>query len=342
MKAVVLTNFGGTENLKLEGNFPEPQIKENSVLVKVKATALTRLDIWRRKGSLPFKPSLPHILGSDISGIVEKVGNLVKGINIGDEVVISPGISCGVCYRCLKGEDNLCKEYGIIGLKSHGGYAEYIAVPQENIIRKPKNLSFEEAASYPLTFLTAWNALVNKGKIKAGMNVLIWGGSSGIGTAAIQIAKLFSTFVITTVGSQDKREKCEEIGADIVLDHYKDDVPSTVLKTIGGVDLVLDHIGKATFDKSIQCLKKGGKLIFMGTTTGGDVDINLRSLFTAEISLLGVYMGRKSDLLLISDLLERGKLKPVLDKVFTLEEASKAHDYLERGNHFGKVVLKVC
>ncbi|WP_457601359.1 zinc-binding dehydrogenase [Hydrogenivirga sp.] len=342
MKAVVLEGFGGTENLRYVEDFSEPEPRDDEVLVRVKAVALNHLDIWVRMGALAVKPKLPHILGSDVSGVVERVGRLVRNVEEGDEVVVAPGLSCGVCYDCQSGEDNHCKDYDILGLMSRGGYAEYVVVPARNVIKKPTDLSFEEAASYPLTYLTVWNALVEKGNLRPYSRVLIWGGSSGVGVAGIQVAKLFGAFVIATAGSEDKARRCEELGADLVIDHYRDDVVKRVRETFReGVDIVMDHVGSETFGRSVSCLRKGGRLVFFGTTTGSDATIDIRHLFVREISLMGVYMGRRSTLFKITELFERGLLKPVVDKVFPLREAARAHEHLESSRHFGKVVLRV-
>lgn len=342
MRAVILRAFGGVENLEYVEDFPRPEIKEDEVLVRVKAVALNHLDIWVRTGALAVKPDLPHILGSDVSGVVEKVGSLVRNVREGDEVVLSPGLSCGVCYECLSGRDNLCRYYDILGLKTKGGYAEYVKVHARNVVPKPKNLSFEEASSYPLTFLTVWNALVRKGNIKPYSRVLIWAGSSGVGVAGIQIAKLMGAFVITTAGNAEKAKRCRELGADMVINHYEEDVVSKVREAFKeGVDLVMDHVGEKTFRKSVECLKKGGKLVFFGTTTGSNAQVDIRYVFVREIELCGTYMGMSADLFKISELFERGLLKPVVDKIFDLKEAHHAHEYLEASKHFGKVVLRV-
>lgn len=342
MKAVVLERFGGVEGLRFVEDFPKPEPREDEILVRVKAVALNHLDIWVRMGALAVKPELPHILGSDVSGVVERAGGLVRNVREGEEVIIAPGLSCGICYDCQNGEDNHCKHYDILGLKSKGGYAEYVVVPARNVIKKPKNLSFEEAASYPLTFLTVWNALVERGNLKPYSKVLIWGGSSGVGVAGIQIAKLFSAFVIATAGNEEKMRKCKELGADVVINHYEEDVVKRVREIFReGVDIVMDHVGRATFWKSVECLRKGGKLVFFGTTTGDKAEIDIRYVFVREIGLEGVYMGRRATLFKITELFERGLLKPVVDKVFPLKEAAQAHRYLEESKHFGKVVLKV-
>ena len=342
MRAVILENFGDEKNLRYVQDFPVPEIKEDEVLIRVKAVALNHLDLWVRMGALAVKPELPHILGSDVSGVVEKVGGLVKNLKVGDEVIVAPGLSCGVCYECQSGRDNLCRDYDILGLKSKGGYAEFVKVPARNILPKPKNLSFEEASSYPLTFLTVWNALVRKGGIKPYSRVLIWAGSSGVGVAGIQIAKLFGAFVIATAGSEEKAKRCKELGADVVIDHYKEDVVKRVREIFKeGVDVVMEHVGEKTFSKSVECLKKGGKLVFFGTTTGSRAEIDIRYVFVREIELLGAYMGPRADLFKITELFERGIFKPVVDRVFDLSQAQEAHRYLEESRHFGKVVLRV-
>jgi len=342
MKAVVLTGFGGVENLRYVEDFPLPQIRDDEVLVRVKAVALNHLDIWVRMGALAVKPELPHILGSDVSGVVERVGNLVSNVKEGDEVVVIPGLSCGVCFECVSGRDNLCGYYDILGLKTKGGYAEYVKVPARNVIPKPKNLSFEESASFPLTFLTVWNALIRKANLKPYHKVLIWAGSSGVGVAGIQVAKLVGAFVIATAGSQEKAKRCLELGADVVINHYEEDVVKRVRELFKeGVDVVMDHVGEKTFWKSVECLKKGGKLVFFGTTTGSHAQIDIRHIFVREIELLGVYMGPGGDLHKIAELFERGLLKPVVDKVFDLKDAGKAHEYLSNSQHFGKVVLRI-
>ncbi|MDQ7039283.1 MAG: zinc-binding dehydrogenase [Aquificota bacterium] len=342
MKALILEKFGGPENLRYVEDFTDPEPKEGQVRVKVKAVALNHLDIWVRMGALAVRPELPHILGSDVSGVVEKTGPGVGRFREGDEVVVAPGLSCGVCEMCQSGKDNLCREYDILGLRSKGGYAEYVVVPERNLIPKPRNLSFEEASSYPLTSLTVWNALVDKGGVKPDDRVLIWAGSSGVGVMAIQVAKLFGAFVIATAGSDEKAKRCRELGADLVIDHYKDDVVKRVRDIFReGVDIVVDHVGSATFRKSIECLRRGGKLVFFGTTTGSEAGIDLRYIFVREITLHGVYMGGRHNLFRITRLFEEGKLRPVVDRVFNLREGPEAHRYLEASRHFGKVVLRV-
>ncbi len=342
MKALLLTKFGDEGVFQYTEDFPKPQIAPDEVLVRVKACALNHLDIWVRKGALAYKPPLPHILGSDVAGVVEEVGPLVKHVKPGDEVVVNPNLSCGVCEACLSGQDNHCKEFKILGFQVKGGYAEYVKVPKTNVIPKPKNLTFEETASFPLTYITAWNAVIDKGEIKPGDKVVIWGASSGVGVAALQLSKLFGATVIAITSSEWKAQKLKDLGADFVINRNTQNVEE-VVKEISpeGVDIVVDHVGEKTLPISIKLLKKGGRLSFLGTTTGDKGVFNIRYNFVNEIKMNGVYMGRKATLLRIASLFERGLLKPVVDKVFPLKEGEKAHQYLESGNHFGKVVLKV-
>jgi NADPH:quinone reductase-like Zn-dependent oxidoreductase len=342
MKAVLLKTFGDKEIFEYTESFPKPKIKPDEVLVRVRAVALNHLDIWIRKGALTFKPKLPHILGSDVAGVVEEVGELVEHVKVGDEVVVNPNLSCGVCEACLSGQDNHCPRFKILGFQVHGGYAEFVKIPKTNVVPKPKNLTFEEAASFPLTYITAWNALIDKGEIRLGDVVFIWGGASGVGVAAIQLAKLFGAIVITTTSRNRKAERLKQLGADIVINHRTQNVEEEVKKLFPqGVDIVIDHVGEQTLPISIRLLKKGGRLSFLGTTTGDKGGFNIRYNFVNEIKMNGVYMGRKSVLFRVAELFERGLLKPVVDKTFPLERAEEAHRYLEEGKHFGKIVLKV-
>jgi len=342
MKAVLLKSFGEGGVFEYTESFPEPKIKPDEILVRVKAVALNHLDIWIRKGALAFKPPLPHVLGSDVAGVVEAVGELVEHVKVGDEVVVNPNLSCGVCEACLSGRDNHCPQFKILGFQVHGGYAELVKVPKTNVVPKPKNLTFEEAASFPLTYITAWNAVVDKGEVKAGDVVFVWGGASGVGVAAIQLAKLFGAVVVTAVSDDRKAEKLKTIGADVVINRRTQSVEEEIKKLFPeGVDLVVDHVGEKTLPLSIRLLKKGGRLSFLGTTTGDKGVFNIRYNFANEIKMNGVYMGKKATLFRIAKLFERGFLKPIVDRVFPLWEAEKAHRYLEENRHVGKVVLKV-
>lgn len=340
MKAVVFHEFGGVEKLRYE-DFKDPAPRPGEVLVRVKACALNHLDIWQRQG-LPGV-NLPHISGSDVAGIVEESGSDLREIKKGDEVIISPGISCMKCIKCLDGDDNQCNEYNILGYRNNGGYAEYVAVPAVNILPKPKNLTFEEAASIPLVFLTAWHMLVNRGGIRPGDTVLVHAGGSGVGIAAIQIAKLFGAFVITTVGSEEKIEKAKQLGADEVINYKKQDFEQEVKRITNkqGVDIIVEHIGPEVWEKSIRVLARNGRLVTCGATSGPAANIDLRYVFSRHLAILGSYMGRKNELLEVLKFVNSGRLKPVVHKVFELKDAAQAQQEMLMRKNFGKIVMRV-
>lgn len=340
MKAAVFHEFGNIDTLKFE-EFPDPGVHTGEVLVRVKACALNHLDLWQRQG-LPGV-TLPHISGSDVAGIVEDTGPGVTGIKKGDEVIVSPGISCMKCIRCLNGDDNLCSQYNILGYRNNGGYAEFVSVPAVNVIPKPKRLLFEEAASVPLVFLTAWHMLVGRAGIRPGDTVLVQAGGSGVGIAAIQIAKLFHARVIATVGSDDKAEKAAALGADEVINYKKQDFEEEVKKFTNkqGADIVIDHIGPDVWEKNIKSLARNGRLVTCGATSGPSANIDLRYVFSRHLSILGSYMGRKQELLEVLRFFDSRKLRPVVHKVFDLQDAGKAQQEMLDRKNFGKIVLRI-
>jgi len=340
MKAMAFRRHGD-ESVLEPMDLPEPKVGAKDVLVRVKAVALNHLDIWVRQGWPGLKLPLPHILGSDVAGVVERTGAEISDLAPGTEVLINPGLSCGVCERCLLGEDNLCRHYEILGESRAGGYAELVCVPRQNILPKPKALSFEEAACLPLTFLTSWNMLVRRARLQPGETVLVHAAGSGVGSAAVQIAKLMGARVIATASSPQKLEKAKALGADHLIDYSKQDFLEEVKRITGRklVDVVVEHVGAATFEKSVACLPNGGRLVTCGATTGGDVKLNLKVLFFKRLSLLGATMGCKGDLFRILQLVDQGRLGPVLDRVLPLAEAAKAHKLLEDRAQFGNVVL---
>ncbi len=342
MKAVRFHNHGGPEVLQFE-EAPDPVLGMGDILVRVKACALNHLDLWARNGLPNVKIPLPHISGSDISGVVESVTTSEKEIREGMEVVVSPGISCGRCERCLLGMDNQCRFYKIVGYEVDGGYAELVKVPRMNLIAKPEGMSFVEAASFPLVFLTAYHMLVSRARIQAGETVLVLGAGSGVGSAAIQIAKIYNANVIATAGDEKKLAKAKELGADHTIDHYKQDVAEEARSLTGkkGVDVVIEHVGKATWEKSIRSLAKGGRVVTCGATTGAEGITDLRYVFNRELSILGSYMGSKGELLKVVELLKSGKLKPVVDRTYPLKDANAAQERMEKSEHFGKIVLTV-
>jgi len=340
MKAVVINQHGGPEVLDYT-ELPDPEIDENEVLVSIKACALNHLDVWVRKGLPGITFQMPLVLGSDISGVVARVGRLVKTIKAGDEVVLSPGLSCMHCDYCLSGRDNLCASYGILGYRANGGYAELVKAPSVNVIPKPRNLSFEDASSIPLVFLTAWHMLVSRVNLKPGETLLVHAAGSGVGTAAIQIGKLLGARVLATASTDAKLEKARSIGADETINYLEEDFLDAVRRLTGkrGVDVVFEHTGEATWEKSVRSLVRGGRLVTCGATSGYKGNLDLRYLFSRQISLHGSYMGGKIELLEVMRFFEDGRLKPVVDRVLPLEKAADAHRALEDRAQFGKVVL---
>lgn len=342
MKAIVFEKHGAPEVLHYT-DAPTPTIRSSEVLVRVRACALNHLDLWVRRG-LPGVPiPLPHIPGSDVAGEVAEVGADVTTVRPGQKVVLAPGVTCGKCPACISGHDNRCRAFTNLGYMIDGGCAEFVKVPEVNCIAYPENLTWEEAASIPLVFQTAWHMLLSRAELQPGEDVLVLGAGSGVGSAAIQIAKFFGARVIATASSQEKLDKALELGADHVINHktqkIKDEVRRITAKR--GVDVVFEHVGTATWDDSIASLTPGGRLVTCGATTGYDAKLDLRLLFAKQLSLMGSYMGTKSELHSVMRLVSSGRFKPIIDKIFPLSDAAAAHTYLESGAQFGKVVLTV-
>ena len=341
MKAVFFNRHGGPDVLQW-GDVPTPTPRPTDAIVKVKACALNHLDIWVRMGIPGITVPLPHILGADVAGVIESVGPDVKNWTPGQKVLVAPGISCGTCRHCQTGNDHLCDTYDILGQQSNGGYAEYVKVPAANLLPFPDPLTFEEAASIPLVFLTAWHMLVTNGNIQKGQTVLIHAGGSGVGIAAIQIAKLKGAHVMTTVGSTEKKKRANALADEVIL--YKEtDFQQDVLRRTNnrGVDLVVDHIGQETFEKSLMSLAKGGKLLICGATSGRQIKFDLRALFGRNITIHGSRMGKKTGLQDVLNHVKAGQLKPVIDSVYPLKDAPHAHTRMESRQNFGKIVFSV-
>ena len=338
MKAVRLHEFGGPEVLRYE-DVPDPQPRKDQVMIRVKACAMNHLDIWVRKGLPGVK--LPHILGSDIAGEIVAVGEYVTGFKAGQRVLLAPMHFCNHCPKCVAGIQNQCREFTVLGNGVDGGNCELIAVTAEKVIPIPDNLEFHQAASVPLVFLTAWHMLVGRANIRLGQTVLVLGASSGVGIAAIQIAKLFHARVITTAGDEKKLEKARVLGADYGINHYQQKISQEVRKITDkeGVDIVVEHVGAATWDESVKSLKPGGTIVTCGATTGHDAAFDLRFLFSRQLAFLGSYMGTMGDLHDVLSHVFAGRLKPVVDRTFPLKDARAAHEYMESSQMFGKVVL---
>ena len=344
MKAVVFHEHGGPEVLKAVADFPEPALGPADVLVRVRATALNHLDLFVRKGIPGLTLPLPHVLGSDVAGEIAKVGDRVAGLEVGERVTVNPGLSCGRCEFCTRGEESLCVDFKILGEHVKGGYAEYVALPARNVLRLPRDFPFETAAAAPLVSLTAWHALVGRAQIKKGEHVLVLGAGGGVSTAAIQIAKSVGCTVYATTSSDEKVRRAKEIGADFVVNYKAVPWSKAVWELTGkrGMDVVLDDVGAATFKDSLRALRKGGRLVTPGATTGGTMEIDVRPVFWRQLSVLGSTMASQREFEDVMKAIFAGRVKPIVDKVFPLEEAREAHEYLERGEQFGKVVLRVA
>jgi NADPH:quinone reductase-like Zn-dependent oxidoreductase len=329
---------GGPEVLTYE-EAPDPEPRAGQVLVRVRACALNHLDLWQRRGldrvTIPF----PHISGAEVAGeVVAAPGGEVAA---GTRVMLQPGLSCGLCAACLGGRDNECRRYDVLGYQSDGGYAELVVVPAANLVAIPDPVSFVDAAAFPLTFLTAWHMLVARARLQPGETVLVLAGTSGVGQAAIQVARLHGARVIATAGSAAKLERVKALGADDVVHHHDEDLVAVVRRLTGkrGVDVVVEHVGQATWDRSVKALAPGGRLVTCGNTTGWDARIDLRFLFSRQLSLLGSYMGTKAELLQAAGFFFAGRLAPLVDAVLPLAEAAEAHRRLEQGEVAGKLVL---
>jgi NADPH:quinone reductase-like Zn-dependent oxidoreductase len=338
MKAVRMHSYGGPEVLRYE-EVPDPQPRQDQVLVRVRACAMNHLDLWVRKGTT--KSPLPHIPGSDIAGEIVGIGEYVTGFKLGQRVLLAPMSFCNQCEQCTAGRQNMCREFTVLGNGVDGGDCELIAVPVVNVIPIPESLGFNEAASVPLVFLTAFHMLVGRASLRPGHTVLVLGANSGVGIAAIQIAKLFGTTVIATAGKESKIEKALALGADYVINHYVHQISDEVKKITGkqGVDIVMEHVGAATWEESVKSLKPGGTLVTCGATTGPEVKIDLRFLYSKQFNLLGSYMGAMGELHQVLKHVFSGRIRPVVDRTFPLVEAKAAHEYMEKSEMFGKIVL---
>jgi NADPH:quinone reductase-like Zn-dependent oxidoreductase len=340
MKAVRIHAFGGPEVLQHE-DISEPRPRKDQVLVRVRSCALNHLDLWIRKGI--GKVTLPHILGSDMAGEVVETGEYVTGFHTGQRVLLAPMLFCNRCSYCTSGRQNQCIEFTVLGNRVDGGNCELIAVPAVNVIPIPDHLDFNQAASVPLVFTTAWHMLVGRGGIRQGQTVLILGAGSGVGIAAIQVAKLFHGRVIATAGNENKLEKAKHLGADHLIVHCKQKISDEVRKITNkeGVDIVIEHVGVATWSESVKSLKPGGTLVTCGATTGYDAALDLRFLFSRQLSILGSFMGTMGEMNEVLGHIFAGRLKPVIDRTFSLHDIRAAHEYMEGSQMFGKIVLEV-
>ncbi|MHA2139885.1 MAG: zinc-binding dehydrogenase [Candidatus Thorarchaeota archaeon] len=345
MKAIIFNEHGSIDVLQYVTDLPKPKAGPRQVLIEVKAVALNHLDLFTRAGIPGLSLEMPHVLGSDISGIVvEKGADVSEEIEIGTRVIVDPGVNCGVCEFCISGQESLCIKYGILGEHYSGGYREFMAIDAHKAIPIPETskLSFEEAAAAPLTFMTAWRLLMTKARLRAGEDVLIIGIGGGVAIAAFQIAKLSGARVFVTSSSDKKLEKARKLGADYLINHADSpDYHREIWKLTNkrGVDVVVDSVGEATWAKSLRSLRKGGRLVTCGATTGPNAVTNLNLVFWKQLEILGSTMASRSELETVLQLVWDGRLKPVVDRILPLSSAKEAHEILESGEQFGKIVL---
>ena len=341
MKAVRFHEHGGPEVLRYE-DAPAPEIGPGEALVRVRACALNHLDLWARRGLPRVTIPMPHISGSDVAG--EVVDVVDSDVGLGRRVMLQPGVSCGRCAACVSGKDNTCLRYEVLGYLNHpGGYAEFVKVPVQNLIPIPDHIDFVHAAAFPLTFLTAWHMLVTCARLKRGEDVLVLAAGSGVGQAAIQIAALRGARVFATAGTDEKLERARALGATEVIHHHRQDIAEEIRRLTNrrGVDVVIEHVGEATWAKSVRSLARGGRLVTCGATTGSNGALDLQALFAKQLTIQGSYMGTKRELMRVARFLFSGQLAPVIDRTFPLADAAAAQARMDASGQFGKIVLEV-
>jgi NADPH:quinone reductase-like Zn-dependent oxidoreductase len=341
MRAALFRQHGGPEVMEV-AEVPAPEPGPGEVLVRVRAAALNHMDLWLRRGLPALKVPLPHVPGGDICGVVAGLGPGAPELNEGDRVVVNPGLSCMRCIRCLSGEDNLCPEFRMIGEQTWGGEAQYVAVPGTNLVAAPDGVDDAELASLPTVFLTTWQMLVDKARVRPGETVLVIAGASGVGVAAIQIAKMLGAHVLTTASSEAKLARARELGAEVGLIQGPE-TGREIKKLTGGrgVDVVIEHTGAEVFQMAVKVCAKGGRIVTCGATAGHEPPLNLRYVFWHQLSVLGSTMAPKGRLHRILQLVGERKLRGVVDRVLPLAEVGEAHRLLEARAVIGKLVLKV-
>ena len=340
MKAAFFKEHGGSDKI-IYGDYKDPSPDAVDVVVRVRACALNHVDMLLLDGRYPPPEGLPHVNGCEVTGTVEAVGDRVKGLTKGQRVIIFPGFSCGTCEYCLRGERTVCTRYGYLGAAKDGGYAELVKAPSANILPLPESISFEQGAALPLAMLTAWHALVMQANLRAGQTVLVQAAGSGVGSAAIQIARLCGARVITTVGSDDKIDFAKALGADTVVNYRTQDFVEEAKKWSNkrGVDVVVEHIGGETFEKSVYALTRLGTLVTIGShdTHWGRVD--LRHMYSKNLRIVGTNLGSILELKTVLEHVVEGKLKPVIDRAFPLKDARAAVQHVLDRKNKGKVLL---
>ncbi|MFQ5552198.1 MAG: zinc-binding dehydrogenase [Thermoplasmata archaeon] len=341
MKAVAIARHGGPDVLEYR-DLPDPQIADDEALVRLEASALNRLDLFVREGWPGLNLEFPHILGADGAGVVEGTGSEVTTAAPGERVVIDPSLPCGTCDYCRRGEEVLCLEYRILGEHVDGTYAELVKVPGENLLPLPDGVPLEPSAAAPTTFMTAWRLLMTRAGVQPGETVLVLGAGGGVSSAAIQIAKYAGARVIATSSTKEKLEKARELGADEVIDYKEQPFERVAWELSGkrGVDVVVDSVGQATWKQSIRALGKNGRLVTCGATTGPISETDIRYIFWRQLQILGSTMANRAEFREVMRLIWEGKFEPVIDRTFPLTKAREAHELLEDGQQFGKVLLR--
>jgi NADPH:quinone reductase-like Zn-dependent oxidoreductase len=340
---LTLTATGGLENLVIQ-DLPAPEIAApDEVLIRVRAAALNRLDLFVVAGLPGISYRFPHIMGCDGAGVVETTGPAARRFQPGDRVMVNPGISCNVCDWCLAGEQPLCQNYSVLGEHRPGTIAEFLVVPERNLAPVPATMSWPQAAAFSLATLTAWRMLVNRAALRPGETVLIWGIGGGVALAALQIAKLLGARVIVTSSSASKLERAKALGADHVVNHAQADVPKEVRALTGkrGVEVVVDHVGEQTWERSLRCLARRGRLVTCGGTTGPMVVTDVRKLFWYQWTIMGSTMGSHEEYRTVVELAQRGLLWPEMDRTVPFMNAREAFQHLERADQMGKVAIEV-
>lgn len=342
MKAVAIFEHGGVDKLVL-ADLPKPEAGPDDVVIQVKAVALNRLDLWVREGLPGLALQMPFTLGSDVAGVIDSVGTNVTRFKPGERVTINPGWWDTTCEFCLRGDHPLCVGFKIFGEHLPGGYAEFMRVPQRNVLPIPDNFDFVEICAAPLAFLTAWRALITRGRLQAGDDVVILGAGSGVSSAAIQIAKYAGARVFATSHSYEKLKRAQELGADVLINYAASEWEKEVFRITNkrGADMVVDAVGDATWLKSLRALRKGGRLVTYGATTGPNPAEEIRFIFWKQLEIIGTTMANQGEFMDVMKLIFERKLKPVVDTVMPLEQAARAHERLARNEQFGKIVLTV-
>jgi NADPH:quinone reductase-like Zn-dependent oxidoreductase len=340
MKALYFKEHGEL-NVIQYGNVPDPTLSPGNVLLRVRACSINHLDIWVRRGWPGLKLEMPHWCGADVAGEIVELGKDVSGWQVGRRVVVDPGINTGDDEFTRRGEVTLSPGYHILGEHVRGGAAEYLAVPASNLATMPEDLDFPTAAAPLLVSLAAWRMLIHRARLRAGESVLVVGAGGGVNSMAIQIAKLAGARVYVVAGSREKGAKAQELGADIVLDRSEVDWGREIRKLTKnrGVDVVVDNVGKATLNTSMNAVVRGGRIVIIGNTSGPHAEIDIRYIFGKQISLIGSTMGTHQDFRDVTSLLWAGKLKPVIDRVMPMSQGREAYEIVEKGEHFGKIVL---